>query len=640
MAFITDTGPPPSDSSNRQHADGGQSGIGADTQSQHLLQQILQTLKESSIAQQSGNDPKSRFWATYKREAEDYDSEFLEKYKDDMDIVLIFSGLFSAVSTTFITSMQSSFSADPTATTNVLLMQLIHTANTTAFADQNFDLPANGPGSTVIWVQSLIYASLSASLLAALGAVLGKQWLGHYRRRGTGTVDERAMRRQQKLNSFIAWHFHAVLEVLPVLLQISLLLFGVALSAFVWTEQTTVGAVVIGTMALGILFYISITVASLISPDCPFQTPPSTIIAMIREAFWRPLLRYFRDKARNAWEKREGAVAIVLLPAFFVYQYFRRFRRFLAAHQTVFQVGPFWRMVTHRGAPVDFGLTALESSPASVPLPQTPLKLEIPVRSADKLAVPAIVWLIETSTDPEVIATAARMVPDVEWPVELDILPAYLQLCDAFMGCFVSIADTSGGWQLAPLGQERALACGKALVHLYCNRSYLKFKPYWRGGFWHPRLFHLFACLRRNCYDRSTAFICDIGVLLFSGRHDRFPQVPDTCRTWVSHLLPPLLSVLAGDEVRQMAVEATIGLVTRPFPPRKILADCLLSAAIVMGIDVDKRELVKFDKGLVCRSIIRLGHSISSLSTVQWLRCCFDEPCRFYQQHAGSPKHP
>ncbi|KAH7928470.1 hypothetical protein BV22DRAFT_978952, partial [Leucogyrophana mollusca] len=121
-------------------------------------------------------DTKSRFWATYKREAEDYDSEFLEKYKDDMDIVLIFSGLFSAVSTTFITSMQSSFSADPAVTTNVLLMQLIHTVNTTAFADQNFDLPANGPDSTVIWVQSLIYASLSASLLAALGAVLGKQW--------------------------------------------------------------------------------------------------------------------------------------------------------------------------------------------------------------------------------------------------------------------------------------------------------------------------------------------------------------------------------------------------------------------------------------------------------------------------------
>ncbi|KAH7917568.1 hypothetical protein BV22DRAFT_987285, partial [Leucogyrophana mollusca] len=215
-------------------------------------------------------------WATYKREAEDYDSEFLEKYKDDMDIVLIFSGLFSAVSTAFITSntMQSSLGPDLTVTTNALLMQLVRTANATAFPGQNLDPPAwDGVGSTVIWIQSLIYASLSASLLAALGAVLGKQWLGHYRRRGIGTVDERAMRRQQKLNRLEAWHFHTVLEALPVLLQISLLLFGVALSAFVWTQQSTVGAVVIGITAFGILLYISITVASLISPDCPFQTP-------------------------------------------------------------------------------------------------------------------------------------------------------------------------------------------------------------------------------------------------------------------------------------------------------------------------------------------------------------------------------
>ncbi|KAH7921776.1 hypothetical protein BV22DRAFT_1038268 [Leucogyrophana mollusca] len=327
---------------------------------------------------------------------------------------------------------------------------------------------------------------------------------------------------------------------------------------------------------------------------------------MTREAFWRPLLRYFRDKARNAWGKREGALAIVLLPAFIVYQYFRRFQRFLAAHQTVFQAGPFWRMVTHRGAPVDFGLTDVESSPTSAPLTQTPLKLGIPFRPADKLPAPAIAWLIETSTDPEVIATAARMVPDVEWPVELDISPAYRQLCDAFKGCFVSVAGTSGEWQLAPLGRGRALACGKALVHLYCNRLYLEFKPYWRGGFWNPRLAPLFACLRCDCYDRSAAFICDIGFLLFCGPDARFPQVPDTCYTWVSHLLPHVLSTLPWHKpVTQWAVEVTIGLVTRPFPPRKILADCLLSAAIVMGIDVDKRELVKFDKSLVAGMLLR-----------------------------------
>ncbi|KAH7918280.1 hypothetical protein BV22DRAFT_1024830, partial [Leucogyrophana mollusca] len=145
--------------------------------SQHLLKQIHQTLKDSTIAQESGSDDKSRFWAAYKRQAEEYDSEFFDKYKDDMDIVLIFAGLFSAVCTSFITAMQSNLSPDPTDTTNALLMQVVRALNDTAFAGQNLSPPAwDGPDPTTIWVQSLIYASLSASLLAALGAMLGKQW--------------------------------------------------------------------------------------------------------------------------------------------------------------------------------------------------------------------------------------------------------------------------------------------------------------------------------------------------------------------------------------------------------------------------------------------------------------------------------
>ncbi|KIJ61572.1 hypothetical protein HYDPIDRAFT_56549, partial [Hydnomerulius pinastri MD-312] len=62
-----------------------------------------------------------QFWATYAKEASEYDTEFLEKYKNDMDIVLIFAGLFSAVATTFIAAMQPTLSPDPSDTTNALL---------------------------------------------------------------------------------------------------------------------------------------------------------------------------------------------------------------------------------------------------------------------------------------------------------------------------------------------------------------------------------------------------------------------------------------------------------------------------------------------------------------------------------------
>ncbi|KAG2062352.1 hypothetical protein BDR06DRAFT_829510, partial [Suillus hirtellus] len=88
------------------------------------------------------------------------------------------------------------------------------------------------------WFQGLAYVTLSFSLLAAFGALLGKQWISHYKSNDVhGSLEKRGKYRQQKLDGLEAWHFHAVLQSFPVLLQISLLLFGVAISAFVWSQQ-------------------------------------------------------------------------------------------------------------------------------------------------------------------------------------------------------------------------------------------------------------------------------------------------------------------------------------------------------------------------------------------------------------------
>ncbi|KAG1841878.1 hypothetical protein C8R48DRAFT_679172 [Suillus tomentosus] len=82
-------------------------------------------LQDSTIASKVGKDNRSRFWGVYKRVAEEHDDEFLERYTTDMDIILIFSGLFSAVSTSFIVTMESDLSPGPSDTTNALLKQLV-----------------------------------------------------------------------------------------------------------------------------------------------------------------------------------------------------------------------------------------------------------------------------------------------------------------------------------------------------------------------------------------------------------------------------------------------------------------------------------------------------------------------------------
>jgi hypothetical protein len=196
------------------------------------------------------------------------------------------SGLFSAVSTSFIVAMESNLNPDPSDTTHALLTQLVQIGlgNFTA-AGSTPAAPASTwlPSKADIRIQSIAYASLSTSLLAAFGAVLGKQWLGYYKshRYSRGSQEERAKRRQEKFDGIVTWYFDAVVQSFPILLQISLLLFGIALSANMWYQQYTVAWVIIATTIFGFLFYSLTVMAALVSPACPFQTPISTILRML-----------------------------------------------------------------------------------------------------------------------------------------------------------------------------------------------------------------------------------------------------------------------------------------------------------------------------------------------------------------------
>jgi hypothetical protein len=265
------------------------------------MKQVLKVLQDSTIVSKSAKDNRSRFWGVYKRVAEEHDGEFLERYTGNMDIVLVFvsfaclsltrlrlmfgqSGLFSAVSTSFIVAMESKLSPDPSDTTNALLKQLVEIGlgNLTAAGSTPAE-PTWSPTAPVLRIQTVAYASLSMSLLAAFGAVLGKQWLGYYKssRYGSGSQEERGKHRQEKFDGLVTWYFDAVVQSFPVLLQISLLLFGVALGANIWYEQPSIAWVIIATTVFGFLFYSLTVMACLISPACPFQTPISMIFRML-----------------------------------------------------------------------------------------------------------------------------------------------------------------------------------------------------------------------------------------------------------------------------------------------------------------------------------------------------------------------
>lgn len=119
------------------------------------------------------------------------------------------ASVFSAATATVVCTTISDFGPDPNATAQVLLTNMLLVFNHTSGPIlQALVLPTwTGPSVTVmIWVQSLVYASLTCSLLAALGAILGIQWLSCYDSVGElGTLENRCKERQKK--SCMDWKY-------------------------------------------------------------------------------------------------------------------------------------------------------------------------------------------------------------------------------------------------------------------------------------------------------------------------------------------------------------------------------------------------------------------------------------------------
>ena len=134
----------------------------------------------------------------------------------------------------------------------------------------------------IIHVQTMLYASLAASLFSAFLAMLGKQWLNRYVLTGMrGTAIERNQDRQRKLDGIITWYFDHVMESLPLILQFALLLLGCALSLYLWGIDVTIACVVLGVTALGVILYVFAVIAGTASASCSYQTPGARILRHI-----------------------------------------------------------------------------------------------------------------------------------------------------------------------------------------------------------------------------------------------------------------------------------------------------------------------------------------------------------------------
>ncbi|KIO32700.1 hypothetical protein M407DRAFT_51584, partial [Tulasnella calospora MUT 4182] len=174
------------------------------------------------------------FWRRYDRLADLHDKKLTTNLNGNLDVLLIFAALFSAINTTFISITMPNLSANPSDETNNLLRLLVMRADNNTVTPADLVLPFS-PDSNSIIVNCLLYASLSCSLLAAVGAMMAKEWLQSFDRTGqTGPLEEQARFRQRKFNGMRQWHLEAVIKFLPNLLLLSVIFFFVGIGFYLF----------------------------------------------------------------------------------------------------------------------------------------------------------------------------------------------------------------------------------------------------------------------------------------------------------------------------------------------------------------------------------------------------------------------
>ncbi|KAJ3521917.1 hypothetical protein NM688_g8951 [Phlebia brevispora] len=258
-----------------------------DPSSQALVDAIIQGLRTIRAEGTNG-------WAEISNALNDVDAEKLEHCKDDIDTLLVFAGLFSAVLTAFVVESYTSLSPDPTDAMIQLLMQIsIQTSSYTitpsfmnATTSPVLSL-AFQPNPTAVIVNRFWFISLILSLITASFGILIKQWLREYKAVDSkhSSLRNRLRIRQFRYPALLKWKVFELVACLPLLIQVALGLFLLGLCFFTWNINPSIGRSCTVLVSAWIFFFTATVFAPTFSSACPYKSP-----------FFNPFLRRLRGR--------------------------------------------------------------------------------------------------------------------------------------------------------------------------------------------------------------------------------------------------------------------------------------------------------------------------------------------------------
>ncbi|KAJ7843017.1 hypothetical protein B0H13DRAFT_1549992, partial [Mycena leptocephala] len=121
----------------------------------------------------------AQIWKLYMDLANVFDKNLADLFNSDLDPLLIFAGLFSAILSAFLIEIRKGLQEDLQNITNGLLVVLIQGQHNVT-APTMPSLSTFVPSVSTRWVNGLWFTSLVFSLVSALGASVAKGWVTQF----------------------------------------------------------------------------------------------------------------------------------------------------------------------------------------------------------------------------------------------------------------------------------------------------------------------------------------------------------------------------------------------------------------------------------------------------------------------------
>jgi len=239
------------------------------------------------------------------------DREREKEWLEQMDTILIFVGissfqyqpevmncqaaLFAGFLSSFLIELLGRLEPDPMDIIQDVLIyqtQMMRNSSLGPYIASDFSPPEH-----IVVVNALFYASLGVMILAAFIAMLIKSWVREFDRglQAMSLPEQRAKTREFRYLGMERWKLPEMVGVLPLLIQISLLLFSIGLVLFLFHISKPSFGVTTAILGIGICYYTMTTSISVFVTSSPFRSPLSRTLATVYQRVHAYFCPYIDD---------------------------------------------------------------------------------------------------------------------------------------------------------------------------------------------------------------------------------------------------------------------------------------------------------------------------------------------------------